>query len=84
MTRRQSLALDPQPSGLRHHTANRVLAAVRTAHHALARLEAAMVKATERSAVLQWLERGFHRILDAVDQPGPSEDTIAMQPEVTR
>ncbi len=68
MTRRQSLALDQRPSGWRDRAGTRLMQAFERVHLALKRLELRMV-----TDGIRW-----------IDRPGPSEDTIAMQPEVTR
>jgi hypothetical protein len=73
VTRRQSLALDPRPTGWRHTVTTRLLAGARRAHVALNRLEARMVRSTA------WMDGP--RLPG--DQPGPSADDIEMQPEVT-
>jgi len=50
MTRRQSLALDPYPTGWRR-AENRLMAALERAHLALKRMEARMQAST------QWMDR---------------------------
>lgn len=72
MTRRQSLALDPRPTGLRARAADRLLAVLRWLSAGLDRASGLTPPATPPAS--------FNR-------PGPSEDTAAMQtalPDVHR
>lgn len=67
MTRRQSLALEqPRPRSRRERVADRLLAGLRRISEALDRLSGLTPPTVTPPG--SW------------DQPGPSEDTIAMQP----